>query len=555
MVPRFAILSFALLCFLGWMFAAKTTLELPPLPVTLLLMAFYVLNLASAGWALNVADALFETQKIFSGLLLIVVFYNLMQHPVGQKATVRVILLCAMGAVTIGYFAFFQKNTMGAEMVQSTLFGHKNLLSSFLFLALPFAFENARKIGGTQKLLPIVLIVLIGGLLFLLKTRSVWLALVIAMAFYSFAFWSICWPAKLRKWVVAGFATVILLGGFLAINYVKNATENTPISTQTASLAERFKLWEKTAKVIQENPIVGVGAGNWQYNYTKFGVNDIAKTRMYGVSFKRPHNDFLWILAENGTVGFVLFLGIALLIGRMAWGQIIQEKNVAVLTYTSALVGLLVISFFSFPKERIPHICLAAIMLAMVIKGYRGFTLSVKLKKQWLGAVVLPLLVLNCWLGYKRIQGEYYTNKAIVAQQNLNANAAIENSEKAASFFYTCDPTGTPITTYAGWGYNLKTDLKNLVTVNAVSYALAPHNYKVVTNNGYALLRAGFFKEAKILFELSHQIHTSYEPTLLNLSVVEFNLGHYDTAYNWLQKIPNYQHKYPTNINRIKERL
>ena len=198
---------------------------------------------------------------------------------------------------------------------------------------------------------------------------------------------------------------------------------------------------------------------------------------------------------------------------------------------------------------------MAAAIIAFSINGIPFFSnAKISLKIRWFYPI-FGLLILNLFIGFKRMSGEYYTKKSIGCQEKLDGEGAIENSLKAISFFYSCDPSCTPVITYAGWGYNQKTDLTKLMKVNETAYLLSPYDYKVLSNYGYALLRVGNLKGAKEILLEAYRINSNYESTLLNLSAIEFNLQNYLKSYEWLQKIENYEGKYPNNVQRIQERL
>jgi len=123
---------------------------------------------------------------------------------------------------------------------------------------------------------------------------------------------------------------------------------------------------DKSFQIIQDNPILGVGAGNWKYNYPYYKVDDIETSLFYNTVFNRPHNDFIWVFSETGLIGFILLMLIIMYIGRHSLFRIIQEKNIKNILIISTLIGLLIISFFSFPRERILHIVITSILLAIL---------------------------------------------------------------------------------------------------------------------------------------------------------------------------------------------
>ena len=88
---------------------------------------------------------------------------------------------------------------------------------------------------------------------------------------------------------------------------------NAPIS----SIEERLKLWTKTLNMISENPLLGVGIGNWKIIIPSYGTTGL-RSEQGEVHFQRPHNDFLWILAETGIISLLFYTGFFVIIAIYA---------------------------------------------------------------------------------------------------------------------------------------------------------------------------------------------------------------------------------------------
>ena len=88
-------------------------------------------------------------------------------------------------------------------------------------------------------------------------------------------------------------------------------------------------MWENSGEMIKENFVFGVGAGNWQvyfpkYGFDKFSVNEIKNGL---TTYQRPHNDFLWILCETGIIGILAFVSIFIIISFLIYFNIISKHN------------------------------------------------------------------------------------------------------------------------------------------------------------------------------------------------------------------------------------
>ncbi|MFN7119375.1 MAG: O-antigen ligase family protein, partial [Saprospiraceae bacterium] len=74
-------------------------------------------------------------------------------------------------------------------------------------------------------------------------------------------------------------------------------------SMQNYSDAGRLASIEMGLEIAKENLIVGVGAGDLRLEVKELYKKLYPKAR----EIKLPHNQFVWVLAANGIVGFILF--------------------------------------------------------------------------------------------------------------------------------------------------------------------------------------------------------------------------------------------------------
>ena len=88
---------------------------------------------------------------------------------------------------------------------------------------------------------------------------------------------------------------------------------------------------------------------------------------------QRPHNDFIWILSEQGIVGLLMYLILVLIILSSLTKLILKTNDKSQkLFYFFALyayVGYLIFSCFSFPKERIEHQIILVFIFAITMIG------------------------------------------------------------------------------------------------------------------------------------------------------------------------------------------
>jgi len=69
---------------------------------------------------------------------------------------------------------------------------------------------------------------------------------------------------------------------------------------------DRIELWQMSWQLFKENPFIGYGAGNWQFEYMKYGAGDLKFTSYTDKYLGHPHNFFVDVLFSNGFIGIVL---------------------------------------------------------------------------------------------------------------------------------------------------------------------------------------------------------------------------------------------------------
>jgi O-antigen ligase len=122
-------------------------------------------------------------------------------------------------------------------------------------------------------------------------------------------------------WVPAGIGIVVILAlsswrvAFLmvaaglipAADFVQGL-----IRSDTYSYSTRIEAWEILAKIIQVNPVLGLGPANYYWYTPLFSI------RGYNVQFN-SHSQYVDLIAQFGIVGALVFLWFVFEIGRVAW--------------------------------------------------------------------------------------------------------------------------------------------------------------------------------------------------------------------------------------------
>jgi O-antigen ligase len=149
---------------------------------------------------------------------------------------------------------------------------------------------------------------------------------------------------------------------------VSPATQD--IKTWDGSATTRFVLWEGTSRMIKDNFVLGVGAGNWIAAYPPYDRGVTVTT--YGYE-RRPHSDWLLIASEYGVpalVAFVCFLmlGVRTMLSRASSHPKFSLWNIAGAVSVTAIT---VAGFFEFPRSNPATAIFPFFWIAFVVSGMR----------------------------------------------------------------------------------------------------------------------------------------------------------------------------------------
>lgn len=91
------------------------------------------------------------------------------------------------------------------------------------------------------------------------------------------------------------------------------------------SMGLRFYFWQTSLKTIKDNPIIGVGCGAIEPTSCRYAVGSPNEDGSC-FSFPNPHEDYLFILAQYGIVGFLLWVAFFVAFIRKSMGFSLKDK-------------------------------------------------------------------------------------------------------------------------------------------------------------------------------------------------------------------------------------
>ena len=520
-------------------------------------------NLFATSYALSVREIL----KVFSFLLLLVfssfaaLYIKEPKIIISKLIVIFGFIASLIGIIQIVYILpehNYTFNHQTAYLIKAT-FSHRNIYSQLLLLSLPFSIYIAISCQKYWRILSILGSILQLALISILLVRSVWLALFIS-SFISALVYFLTRKNKIELFNIRKLIIYIsIIAGIIFISlfsFSKFDTSDTLIKqiswikkTPFGSVEERLNLWKASIRMIKEKPLTGQGAGNWAIVLPKYSNKEIRVNEEENLftNFQRAHNDYLQTAAEIGLVGLLFYLlifasSIYYLIKTLKHGNEKDRSFSVVLLFS--IISYLIISFFSFPKERIDSSIIIITILALSI----SLTLK-KEKKQntevqgFIPFLLIPIsvsLLYSNYVNYEILKGEYYTKKAYIARQENKHIEIIKEISNAYSSFYKTDPTSTPLMWYSGTSSFLLNDIQTALNKFKQAYNDAPYHKHNLNDLATSYEILGNHDKALKYYRKAIAVSPFFTDPLLNMSIIFYNSNSLDSSYYYFQRINMY---------------
>lgn len=470
-----------------------------------------------------------------------------------------------MASILVSLIGFYQLyleleivSEKGLDLYKlKSTFGHRNLWATFSVLSLAFLVFAFQYFKGFWKWLSALAILNTVFWIYFLESRSAWISLGVFVLFTALFWFFHIKRIKLSRFFSKVYGLVLCLGLGLAFFVYYHSANNKlqsqelgfdiPVgkeSEKSFTVQERVLLWKGTGLMIQDNSLLGVGLGNWKIQFPKYG-SDIWRARQGLVQFQRPHNDFLWVLSEQGILGLISYVFMFLVMFYFGFKNSENDKlstnerafNRILL---AGILGYLSISLFSFPRERIAHQWVLYFSFSILIFYYFK---NLKFKKAGVKAIfILPIcLVLifatASWIGWQRWQGEIFTKTILAYNSSGQWKNMAELSNRVKQLpFYSLDPSSVPISFYEGLA-NLNQQ-QNPEALKLFKEAEVAHPNMIHTINNIAAVYqfSGDSELAIKYYQKALTISPKYQDGILNLAAAFFNSNLVDLAYGVLIK-------------------
>ena len=201
---------------------------------------------------------------------------------------------------------------------------------------------------------------------------------------------------------------------------------------QTGGDRGRWQMWSNTLKLIADHPILGVGPGGWKRVYPHYDQGAMIRQNSSPV---RPHNDYLWIAAESGIIGFILYISFFAIVFITLYHQSFMSSHIIQTSlFAIAILAILGHSLFSFPKEH-PQSAMLLYALCGIVMGWQ--TIHKPRHHKWGAslAIVFALHALGASaLCYRHILFDHEYANALIAEDHNDWQAVEMAVQKGLSY-------------------------------------------------------------------------------------------------------------------------
>jgi len=355
---------------------------------TLLYLIYFLWALISMSYAMNVIETLVCLSRLTSTFLL---FINISILLYKKDLTPFYTALCMLLSIVLIYDALYvikglvnNMDTMSLDQNIVSLTGNngnKNVMAASLIIKVPFALYLWVRGQFFQKIMGVVSLFLGVFAVFLMNTRSTYVALLILSLIFIIT--SIYFLYRNKKKLTSQlllFIIPIVLAFLLANTVLSNAikmqefqggygsvTKRIGDITVKSEEGSRIHLWWAAFDYFKKHPVLGAGYGNWKLAsipYEKERTNDLF------VPY-HSHNDFIENGADLGIIGmlsyFLLFLVLGIVTLRIWKNKTISQYHFIATISLMVLACYFIDAFFNFPTERTVMQTLMAFSFALIM--------------------------------------------------------------------------------------------------------------------------------------------------------------------------------------------
>ncbi|MFM8890525.1 MAG: tetratricopeptide repeat protein, partial [Planctomycetia bacterium] len=319
----------------------------------------------------------------------------------------------------------------------------------------------------------------------------------------------------------------------------------------------RLMIWGITARMIADHPLTGVGAGNFTVRlHEYYGDDDLDFSNVH-TNWVQPHSDFLWVWAEKGLLGILLFAGCfiaaAAALRRVLRDAVDPTDRWLALAAAAGLASYATLSCFDFPLERMNHQVMFALVLAIATvldtaleqatgTGRLASVARPAWKRRGLPAAAAGVAALGMVLGVVYARAAIRQEKDVILARRAWRQGRFEEmldaARRARTPWKTLDPLVSPVAFLEGMAQVRLGRVDEGIACLEQARVDNPNRMYVVNNLGILYAGSGRFDEAIECFSLVAERYPHRIEPFNNLAGCLIETGNPEEAIALLEQIP-----------------
>ena len=349
-----------------------------------LYLIFLLLCAVSLVFSNNITLSLMTLSQLIVVLMIVINFTLLLLH---KKHLINAIIfliaisaflqagkvLASLGSITdVDTITEFYKSK-----VRKGNTGNINIFAASMLFKVSFILIGIIRSTSYKKWFFVITLFMTTAVIFLINARTTLVSITLVFLAFSVYYFKLSQNAKdNNKNRNSLFFYIPLIAAFILANIVMSNYEGSSRYTSTLQRATdiklggsgaeaRFLYWENALKIAAENPLVGVGIGNWRVESIPYEP-PVKKS----ISLN-AHNDYFEILAETGFINGIVYAALFIFLLIINGKRVLKPRDES--SQILALIALLVLIVYgldaslNFPLYR-PTMQLAfAFLLALTL--------------------------------------------------------------------------------------------------------------------------------------------------------------------------------------------
>ena len=588
-LPRFLLLSLLLLGI--YIYRLREGISPGKKLYEFIFLVFYGWNLLSCTWAVSASETLMQAQLVFLSFavfLMVSAFLDKEYH--FREIFIKTHLIVLLFSFVLAFYRIFSLEFFDPYKILSVS-ANNNLYSGFLLISLPFVMEGYARFRGIWKYYSAGIATLSIFFIVIVQSRAVYLAFTVSMVLSAvililkfrrvfskknmlvllcsmlllsagvYAFYSSLdvtrknyFMSKIPVWEYVGSyehpavdkikrqqeISAHSLDHLPAFDYAEDYYEN-------ASL--RMIFWKKSFCLIQSNPLLGVGAGNWRLRVPACTMPPNPEHTRKNYTYSQPHNEWIGIMSELGLIGLLLSLIVFFLPPGLAFYSIFKSARrtqLSLVFYGCFITGFYLFAFFDFPFRRVEHNVMLfsalAFLMAKIPSRPLAFRFIPAIPKHLFSVLFIFLLIVSVIVGIARISGEYFTVK-IFRNERKNDVKVIAYCGKAENIFYRITPNTLPLDWFEGVARYRMGETQTARVCFERALKSTPYEVRVLNDYGAALYGLGNAEKAKAVLRYAIHLDPFFDDARFNLGAIYFFTGRKDSTLFYILPCQDSQKK------------